>query len=308
MGDLLCLNSTNGDVLWKRSFLKEYAASNAPVWGWASHPILDGNKIISLVGGEGSAVVAFDADSGKEIWRALSTREIGYAPPVLHTAGGKRQLIVWHSEAISSLNPDNGEVYWTQPYPAEGKPQRPEVTVAMPRISGDDLFLTSFYHGALMLQLDRDKPAATILWNRHSASLSKFDVGLHTTMTTPLFKGGYVYGICAQGELRCLDAKTGDRKWETFAATDGKEGYFATVFFTEYRDRVFIWNDQGDLILAKLTPEKYEEISRARLLDRTENARGRDVVWSAPAFANRCFFARNLRELICVSLADSDPS
>ena len=304
MGDLLCLNADTGAVVWRKNFMEEYALPDPPVWGWAAQPLLDGNRLICLVGGTNSAVVAFDAHSGKELWRALTTKEIGYAPPVICEAAGKRQLIVWHPEAVVSLNPETGAAHWTQPYPAEGKQKRPEVTVAMPRASGDLLFLTSFYHGALMLKLDQERPGASVLWNRKSSSSSDFDAGLHTTMTTPVFSHGSLYGVCALGEFRALDAKTGDRLWETYEPMGGKKGLFATAFIVAHEDRHFIWNDQGELILARLSPEKYEEISRARLLDRSENARGREVVWSAPAFANKRFYARNQRELICVSLED----
>src|SRR5205085_1137420 len=78
-----------------------------PVWGFAAHPLLDGDRLICLVGGEGSVVVAFDKDSGKERWRALSleSAEVGYCPPMIYQAGGKRQLIIWHPEAVNSLDP-----------------------------------------------------------------------------------------------------------------------------------------------------------------------------------------------------------
>ena len=71
-------------------------------------------------------------------------------------------------------------------------------------------------------------------------------------------------------------------------------------------DRVFIWNDHGDLILARLTPAGYQEISRAHVLEPdmpSTGTGGRPVVWSHPAFANRCLYARNNHEIVCVSLA-----
>jgi hypothetical protein len=64
-----------------------------------------------------------------------------------------------------------------------------------------------------------------------------------------------------------------------------------------------LFSEQGDLIFAKLSPEKYEEISRARLLEPDNRDPGRPVVWSHPAFANRCVYARNDHEIVCVSLA-----
>jgi outer membrane protein assembly factor BamB len=142
MGDLFCLRANSGEVVWSRNFLRDFHLAEPPVWGWAGHPLLDGERLICLVGGEGSAVVAFHKDTGKEIWRALTAVEIGYAPPVIYTVNGKRQLIVWHPDAVSGLDPKTGKVLWSQPYPVGGKPQRPEVNIALPRLEGDRLFLT----------------------------------------------------------------------------------------------------------------------------------------------------------------------
>jgi hypothetical protein len=71
----------------------------------------------------------------------------------------------------------------------------------------------------------------------------------------------------------------------------------------KHNDKVFIWNDQGELILARFAPKGYEEINRAKLLDTSENTRGRDIVWCQPAYANRCIYVHNGKQLICVSLA-----
>jgi hypothetical protein len=220
---------------------------------------------------------------------------------VIYSVGGKRQLIIWHPDGVAGLVPETGQVLWTHPYPVGGKPQRPEVTIAMPRLSGTQLFLTSFYQGALLLELG--KPEPTVAWNRRSKRKSEFEDGLHTTMCTPTIRDGYIYGVCGFGELRCLDLTQGDRHWETFAVTEGKQSLFGQVFIVEQAGRYWMWNDQGELILAKLNPQAYEEISRAKLLPTLENTRGRDVLWCHPAFANRCAYMHNGRDLICVSLA-----
>ena len=308
MGDLLCLDARDGKVIWERHFLKDFGLKAPPVWGYAAHPLLDGDRLICLVGGSNSAVVAFHKDTGKELWRALTAVEIGYAAPVIQMIGGRRQLLVWHPDAVAGLEPESGKVLWTQPYPVEGEPQRPEVTVAMPRVFGDNVFVSTFYHGALLLKVTGDPPGASVVWNRFSKNLSKLDEGLHTVMCVPIYKEGYLYGVCGMGELRCLDARTGDRVWQSDAAVGGNLGLFGHAFLIQREDRVFIWNDQGELILARLTPKGCETISRAKLLETSERTRGRDILWCHPAFANRCLYAHNGKEFICVSLAAPSPA
>ena len=56
-------------------------------------------------------------------------------------------------------------------------------------------------------------------------------------------------------------------------------------------------------VIAKLSPEKYEEVSRTKLLDPVGVGLGRKVVWSHPAYADKCVFARNDKEIVCASLA-----
>ena len=308
-GDLLCLEAADGRVVWERHLLQDYSLKQPPVWGYAAHPLLDGERLVCLVGGTNSAVVAFHKDTGRELWRALTTQEIGYAAPVLHTVGGRRQLLVWHPEGLAGLEPETGRVLWTHRYPVEGEVKRPEVTVAMPRVFGDRLFVSTFYHGALLLQLGSEPPGAKVAWNRCSRNLGRLDEGLHTVMSVPVWRDGYLYGICGMGELRCLDAATGDRVWESDAAVGGKVGLFGHAFLVPHQERVFIWNDQGELLLTRLTPNGCETLGRAKLLATSEHTRGRDILWCHPAFAHRCLYVHNGKEFICVSLAaDPQPS
>jgi outer membrane protein assembly factor BamB len=302
MGDLLCLDAADGKVIWERHFLKDFELVDPPTWGYAAHPLLDGERLICLVGGTNSAVVAFDKNTGKELWRALTAPEIGYAPPMIHTLAGKRQVVVWHPDALAGLDPETGTVLWTQKYPVEGKHQRPEVTIASPQINANRIFVTSFYHGALMVEVTNNPFGARVVWDRHSTSESGFNAGLHTVMSTPVWRGDYIYGICGHGELRCLDAATGDRLWESDAAVGGKLGLFGTAFFVQQENRFFVWNDQGELLIGRLTPKGFDQISRAKLLETSENTRGRDIVWCHPAFANRRAYMHNGKELICVEL------
>ncbi len=96
--------------------------------------------------------------------------------------------------------------------------------------------------------------------------------------------------------------------WRDVAPLGKRKAPFATCFLIRHEDRYFIFNDQGFLIIAQLTPGGYRELSRAKLLENTSFARGRNVVWSHPAFAERAMFARNDDELIRVDLSAAPPT
>jgi outer membrane protein assembly factor BamB len=208
-----------------------------------------------------------------------------------------RQLIVWHPSAVSSLDPATGKVYWNQAFEVkEG------LTVATPRVDGDNLFVSAFYDGSLLLKLDATKPESSVVWKRHGRNERMTDA-LHCLISTPVIEKGHIYGACSYGEFRCLDLATGDRKWSTFQPTSGESLRWGNAFITRHEDRYFLFSEKGDLILAKLSPEAYTEFGRAHLLEPTGPAQRRDVVWTHPAYANRCVYVRNDRELISVSLA-----
>jgi len=310
MGDLLCLDVQGGKVEWSKNLSRDYHAA-VPLWGFSASPLLDGQRLICLVGGAGSVVVAFDKDTGKELWRALSAKEPGYAPPMIYDVAGKRQLIIWHPESVNALDPETGKVYWSQPFGFQKiGPGRAMVkaglSIATPRLMDDLLFVTAFYDGPLMLKLDTDRPGARKLWQgkNHSEQPDQTD-GLHSIISTPVLKDGYIYGVCSYGELRCLDAKTGQRLWSTRQPTGGEETRWANAFLVPQGDRFLLFNELGDLIIAKLSPQGYDEVSRANILTPTNTmaGKGRRVIWSHPAFADRCVFARNDNEIVCVSLA-----
>jgi outer membrane protein assembly factor BamB len=292
-GNLVCLDAASGSPMWSKALKDEYKIP-APVWGFAGHPLVDGQKLICLVGGDGSTLVAFDKDTGKELWRSVSSKEPGYCSPSIITAGGTRQLILWTPEAIHSVNPETGKPYWSVDLePSYG------MSIMAPRQSGDYLFAGGIGRKSALLKLAPDKPAAELVWN------GKKDTSVYPVNSTPIVENGVIYGVDQPGELRAVRLATGERLWATTAPTTGeKPANSGTAFLVKNGDRFFIFNEKGELIIAKLSPEKYEEVSRAKLLEPTQPVFGRMVVWSHPAFANKCLFARNDKEIICVSLAE----
>jgi outer membrane protein assembly factor BamB len=293
-GNLLCLEAASGNLVWGKDLKREYRI-DAPYWGFCGHPLTDSQRLYCLVGGQGSVAVAFDKDTGRELWRALTASEPGYCPPTLIEAGGKRQLLIWHPESLNSLNPETGEVYWSEPL----KPDY-GMSIAAPQKAGDYLFASGIGKCAALFKLSREKPAAEVVWT------AKPNTAVFCANSTPHIDGDTIYGNdCEVGNLRGVRLMTGERLWETFAPSTGgmRRQSHGTVFITKHDDRYFLFSETGDLVIARLSPEKYEEISRAHLLAPTNEAFGRPVVWSHPAYANRCVFVRNDQEIVCANLA-----
>lgn len=293
-GRLLCLNVSDGSVVWAKELKQEYKIE-APLWGFCGAPLIDGDKLICLVGGDGSVAVAFDRNTGREIWKALSASEPGYCPPSIITAAGRRQLIIWSADALNSLDPETGKIYWSKPLqPSYG------MSIAIPRKHGNLLFASGIGAVGAAFKLDETKPGAEVAWKGSNKT------AVYAANTTPVIDHeGIIYGAdCMSGQFRAVKLETGERLWDTFApTTNTRRGGHGTAFIVRHQDRYFLFSETGDLILARLSAKGYDEISRFHVLDPTGECFGREVVWSHPAFANRCCYARNDKELVCVSLA-----
>jgi len=69
-----------------------------------------------------------------------------------------------------------------------------------------------------------------------------------------------------------------------------------------------MFNDQGQLILATLTPQGYREHCRADLIKPTlvQLARRGGVTWAHPAVAGGHIYVRSDEELVCAPLTLTD--
>jgi outer membrane protein assembly factor BamB len=313
MGDLKALSVTDGKEVWSKNFVKDYG-SVWPVWGFAAHPLVDGDKLICLVGGKNDRlVVAFDKKTGKELWASQSCLgDFGYNPPTIYELGGTRQLIIWHPMAVVGLEPETGKRLWNVDFEVKASLNVPTIR----KVGDDKLFLTTFFNGSILLKVGATR--ADVVWkSKAKGETPRLTTDLSSIFCTPWVDGDYVYGVCSYGQLRCIEANTGKRVWESMEATRGKltpaevaadskpdeSERWSQAFIVPQDDRYFLFNEHGDLIIAKLSPKGYEEIDRAHIIDPTNKLAGRLVVWTHPAFANKCVYVRNDEELVCVSLA-----
>jgi hypothetical protein len=239
-----------------------------------------------MIGGKADAcVAAFDKRSGQQVWGAL-TDTWAYSSPIVITAGGVRQLIVWRQHAISSLDPATGTVYWEQEMVTSG-----DGTVPTPVFKDGRLLV-----GGLMLKLDPDKPAAEILWPpRRTQSARTLS---NTSM--PVIAGNCVFSARVSNGLVCLDANSGEELWASDKVTDTGGG--TSIHITPNGESMLLYTNKGELIRAKLSREGYEELGRVKLIEPLFPFGGRNVTWAVPAYANGCVFVRNQKEMVCASL------
>lgn len=291
-GNLFCFNAESGEIIWSRDLKKEYKTKSA-LWGYASHPLIDGDKLICVVGGTGSHAVAFNKTTGEEIWKTLTSSEQGYSPPTIIRSAGVRQLILLNPDAVASVDPETGRPFWSVDYQASNGS-----VIMSPIQSGNLLFAGGYSNKSLLLELGQDQPSAEVLWRDEVKS------ALSPVNVQPFLDGDYLYGFHQGGELMCVELKSGKRIWESNEPLSTRRAKGSgTAFIVKNGGSFLLFNEMGELIIAELSPEGYKEIDRAKVIEPTNLAFGRRVVWSAPAYAGKKAFIRNDSECICVDLS-----
>ena len=294
-GNLKCLSTDDGSVVWEKDLQAAYGVA-APIWGFAAHPLVDGDLVYTMVGGAGCGVVAWNKTTGEEAWKALDAKDAGYCPPQVIDYGGRRQLIAWTPTELASLDPATGEVFWT-------KPLQPDygMSIAMPRLAGDRLFASGYSKNAVYKLAD-GQPAAEEQWNSPGMK------SLYSSNCTPVIDEGLAYGCDIQsGTLRAIRLTDGSEVWSSYEPWKGeRRRRHATAFITRIvgQDRFILWTDKGDLVLCTLDPKGYTELSRTHVLQPTQEAFGKLVLWTPPAYAGRTAFLRNDNKLVAVDLAE----
>ena len=235
-----------GALRWRKDWSREIDTSKL-FTGTAMSPIIDSGLLIVHVGDDGGgAFRAFDPATGAEKW-SLPGHGPGYASPVVTTLGGVRHIVTMTDKAVVGVAVADGRLLWQIPFPDEWNEN-----IVTPVISGDMLIVSGTRKGTFGYRIGPKGPAQA--WHNT-------DVPMY--MSSPVVDGGLVYGFSSKrkGQLFCLDAKTGLVKW----TTEGRGGQNAAL--QNAGANLLVLTTDGDLIVAKRNPDKYEELQRYKVGD-----------------------------------------
>jgi outer membrane protein assembly factor BamB len=273
-GYLLCLDLKSGKKVWDKDLHKAYTVRKN-FFGVGTTPLVEGNLLLVNVGGEGAGIVAFNKDTGKEVWKATE-HDASYSSPISAMIDRTKHVFFFTREGLVSLDPANGKVRFSKRWRAR---IAASVNAAMPvLLGGDHVFLSSSYDtGDVLLEVKKD--GVKEVWKSKEALSSHF--------STPVVVGEQLYGFTGRqetgAELRCIDWKTGKVRWT--------ESGFGCGSIIAAGNKLFILSEGGDLVLAEANGEKYQEKARASVLGRPCRAH--------LALADGRLYARDGRKLVC---------
>lgn len=278
-GILSAHNFQDGKQLWSHNVLKELSGKEAE-YGMACSPLVVGDQVVVTAGAPKGTLVAFDTKSGKQLWTA-GKDPAGYSSPALLNVGGRQQIVAFTANSALGVDPAKGSLLWRYPFKTNY-----ECNIVTPLEIKGQVFLSSGEdHGSVLLSLKPQADTFEIseVWNSFGTKSV-----LRNEWQTSMLLDGYLYGMDNVGgagpitHLTCIDAATGDRKWQQ--ARFGKGNLIAAD------GKLFITTMKGELVLVRATPERYDEIGRATVLGSTRQA---------PALSNGRLFLRDDKEIVC---------
>lgn len=336
-GKLLCLELATGKKIWERDTQKDWAVPRN-FFGVGSTPILEGDRLIALVGGlPSSGVVAFDAQTGETLWESVgketwegvetgwpgvgkyhwpeNTEEklVSYSSPIAVTIHGQRHVLCLMRHGLVSLDPRDGRInfkYWFRSRDHES------VNAARPVVVDDLVFLSAAYKtGAALLRVHADGKGYDEVWRDPR--------GMSTHWSTAIHQDGYLYGFSGRHEqeaaLQCIDLKTGELQWETNGYPGDGSDLEQDPGTGEIKDRktnaVVPWPFYGRgsaivadgkfLILAERGTLALTEINPRKFHEfaRTAYARISYPSWAAPVLSRQRLYLRDEDALLCLNLA-----
>lgn len=281
VGHVHCLDARTGRPAWSTNLIHDHGG-RLPIWGYACSPVIFEDLVIVHAGAQpGGGVLALDRRTGREAWRSLDDKA-GYATPILIDRGGRPELVCWTPEGIRGLDPHSGDVRWRVPF---------EVTygtsIATPIFRDGIVLVSGYWEGSKAIRFS-EAGAAEVTWEDRR--------NLRGLMSQPLYRDGYGYLLDKRHGLTCFELASGRKLWddENRMTPKGRNPQASVVWLGD-TNRILSLNSDGDLILARLSPQGYREDSRTNLLERT---------WAHPAYSGTRVYARNDTELVCYSLVE----
>jgi outer membrane protein assembly factor BamB len=251
-----------------------------PQYGTASSPLIDpsdGTSVIVHVGGhDNGALTSFDGATGKPRWQWKGDGP-GYGSPIVATFGGVRQVIAQTQKFLAGVDASNGALLWRLPFT-------------------DDFAQNAFtplVFQDLLINGGTDHPLTAIRPKRTGGTWTTETVWTNEQtpmfMSSPVLIGRTIYGLStrSRGQFVGVDAATGRTLW----TTQGREGEHASMMGT--RAWLLASTTDGNLIVARANPEKYEEVRRYQIAS--------SAVWAHPAVTAGSIIVKDVDKVICWS-------
>jgi outer membrane protein assembly factor BamB len=293
---LVCLNVTNGAVIWSNNLPVEYGASTI-TWENAASPCLDNDLVfVNLNTSTNSQnLAAFRVTDGSLAWSGQD-QKVTHTTPVVATFQGVRQVIFATTTGLVSLDRSTGALLWkfTYPFPSIGTSMG-----AGPVVYSNIVYCTADYgRGAFALQVTFSNST----WNLQQV-FYRTEQAYQSIWMTPVCYQGYVYTLQGRNTtfltppLNCIELATGDMKWST--------NNFGMGGLILVGNNLLVLTEKGELVVVQPSPDGYQELARYQAFEFNSSAPGK--CWNNATFSDGRIYARSTRGAICLDVSVPEP-
>ena len=277
------LDTRTGKVIWARDLVKDLGAPPrlirpAVKAGYAVSPLAWRDTIILQAGGPGQAVIALKQSDGSVAWKSGDFL-VSEASPLLIDVSGQPQVVIFAAQAVYGFNPEDGRVLWSHPHDTNG-----DMNNSTPLWGADNVLIISsgYDQGTRALRLTRQGDTTRVeeLW---------FTNRLKVMFANALRLGDHMYashGDFGPAVTTALNVKTGEVAWQ--------ERGFGRSSFVYADGKAIVMDEDGDLALARLSPQGMTVLSQAHIFD--------TVSWTAPTLVGTTLYARDREKIVALNL------
>jgi outer membrane protein assembly factor BamB len=266
---LVCLDARSGAQKWRVDFVNDVKTPQ-PAFGFVSSPLVDGEFVYVQAG---ASLVKLKTRTGEIIWRVLNDEGgingSAFSSPVLADLAGKRQLIVQTREKLAGVDPNSGDIFWTQVVPAFRG-----MNILTPVVFGDGVFTSTYQNKSWLYKVSEDKGRYTVAesWNNNAAGY----------MSSPVVIDGHAYLHLQNQRFTCINLKTGERLW-----TSQPHGKYCSL--VAQGNRILALDQRGILLLIKANTKQFELVDSVKISD--------DETWAHLAVCGDELYIRELNAL-----------
>ncbi len=245
---LVCLDVATGDELWRIDFPKAHG-TELPSFGMVCSPLIeDGFAYVQV----GEGVAKIEVATGKLVWHEMKggggMSGGAFSSPVLAAVGGEEQLIIQARTELAGLSPESGSVLWRQPVKAFRG-----MNIITPVPYGDAFFTTTYGGRSKLWQVGQG--------GNKSEVMEAWDNKLQGYMCTPVVVEDHAYFHLRNQRAACVDLQSGEIAW----VTDERFGKYWSI--VSQGDRLLALDEEGELILFRANPERFDLIDRRKVSD-----------------------------------------
>ena len=290
---VMCLSRATGDFIWGIDVEKDYE-SEVPLWYTGQCPLIDGNLAVIATGGK-ALMIAVDLATGEKVWETPNPNNYKMShSSVMPFTFGDRKIYVYSSigalVGIAADGEDAGKILWEAPQ------WNKSVVAPSPLCMPDGkIFITAGYGaGAMMLQLRESGGNFTV------DVLSEYAPkdGLACEQQTPIFWNGHLFGILPKdgGPMRNQMVCVHPSDTKKMVWTSGPEKRFGLGPYIMADNKMYLWNDDGTLIILRPSTSGYVELDRANVITDGHDA------WAPIAVADGYMVVRDSKTMVCINM------